>query len=327
MRLVLFVVVQVVFVLAVLYGSFAFTLQLEEPAVESPVMRLAGVLPPGLVEFADQGDTALWTGLGAALVLYLAVSFWLAGGYAIMLRGLRNAMRGVTQGEITMKLPERGHGLGRSTAEQFNQMVKSIRKKLALQKYVSQSTSKMIEDLTTGEYISDASRRDVTVFFSDIRDFTPYAEENDPLDVVDTLNAVFALQVEAIVNHSGDIDKFIGDEVMAVFPGPSEAFQAAMKIQQKMKSFNRGRKVPLHVGIGIHSGEAVMGAVGAGDFYNYTTIGNTVNVGKRLCSAAEPDTVLLSEDAFQQTKITRRHTQRELKIKGIRKRLQVREFT
>jgi class 3 adenylate cyclase len=261
------------------------------------------------------------------LVVYLAVSFWLAGGYAIMLRGLRNAMQAVTHGEIATKLPERGRGLGRSTAEQFNQMVRSIRKKLALQKYVSQSTSKMIEDLTTGEYVSDASRRDVTVFFSDIRNFTPYAEENDPLDVVDTLNAVFALQVEAIVNHSGDIDKFIGDEVMAVFPGPSEAFQAAVKIQQKMKSFNRGRKVPLHVGIGIHSGEAVLGAVGAGDFYNYTTIGNTVNVGKRICSAAEPGSILMSEEAFEQTKISRKHTQRELKIKGIRKRMQVRVFT
>jgi adenylate cyclase len=141
------------------------------------------------------------------------------------------------------------------------------------------------------------------------------------MNVVDTLNTLFDIQVDAIVRHAGDIDKFIGDEVMATFADPGDAFKAAMEIQKKVAAFNKGRKKPLHVGIGIHTGEAVIGALGSGDFYNWT------NIGRRLCTAAAAGEVLISEQAFAGVRTTRSHDRKAVSAKGISTPLAVRSFS
>jgi adenylate cyclase len=220
----------------------------------------------------------------------------------------------------------RGASFERAIYGDFNLMVKTFRKKIAIQKYVSDSTNKMIDDLRTGEYTKDAMRREITVLFSDIRGFTSYAERHDPMTVVDTLNTLFDIQVDAIVRHAGDIDKFIGDEVMATFGEPGDAFKAAMEIQKKVASFNKSRKQPLHVGIGIHTGEAVIGALGSGDFYNWTAIGNSINIGRRLCSAAGAGEVLVSTQSFAGIRTTRPHKEKAISAKGISKPLPVSSF-
>lgn len=240
---------------------------------------------------------------------------------------VRSGMEDVLAGDYTKRIPVRGGTFERSVYSDFNLMVKTFRKKIAIQKYVSDSTNKMIDDLRTGEYTKDAVRREITVLFSDIRGFTTYAERHDPMNVVDTLNTLFDIQVDAIVRHGGDIDKFIGDEVMATFADPGDAFKAAMEIQKKVAAFNRGRKKPLHVGIGIHTGEAVIGALGSGDFYNWTAIGNSVNIGRRLCTAAAAGEVLISEQAFAAVRTTRSHEQKAVSAKGISTPLAVRSFS
>ena len=78
-----------------------------------------------------------------------------------------------------------------------------------------------------------------------------------------------------------------GDEIMVEFPTPSLAFKAASEIQKKLQSFNNRREIPLEVGIGINFGEAIVGAIGSGAQYDWTMIGHTVNVARRLCAAAE----------------------------------------
>jgi adenylate cyclase len=133
-----------------------------------------------------------------------------------------------------------------------------------------------------------------------VRGFTTFSEQNAPDDVVRYLNQLLNLQVEIIKKHQGDIDKFIGDEVMAIFRGEDKelrAVQAAIKIQQAMAILAKREKVfeTLQVGIGINTGVVVVGNIGSRDRMDYTAIGDAVNTAARLCSNAKAGEILISE--------------------------------
>lgn len=129
---------------------------------------------------------------------------------------------------------------------------------------------------------------DCTLFFSDVRGFTVFSERHAPRRVIDVLNRIIALQVDVLEAAGGDVDKFIGDAVFARFEGQDRAaaaVRAAAEIQRQL----RDGALPLSVGIGIASGAVVAGVIGAADRYDYTVLGDAVNVASRLCSAAGPD--------------------------------------
>ncbi len=136
-----------------------------------------------------------------------------------------------------------------------------------------------------------------TLFFSDIRGFTVFSERNAPRDVIDVLNRIIAMQVDALEEAGGDVDKFIGDAVFARFERQDRAaaaIRAAEDIQRRLQE----DAFPLSVGIGIASGAVVAGVIGAADRYDYTVLGDAVNVASRLCSAAGPgETVVDSKTA------------------------------
>jgi class 3 adenylate cyclase len=288
-----------------------------------PLPRIADIGYGGVAEI----ESSVRYALIAAIVLVAALGIYNAWRSVRTARIIREGIENVLAGDYTRRIPVKGGAFESELYSDFNLMVKTFRKKIAIQKYVSESTNKMIDDLRTGEYTKDAMRRDITIFFSDVRGFTSYAERHDPMNVVDTLNTLFDIQVDAVVRFAGDIDKFIGDEVMATFADPGDAFKAAMEIQKKVVSFNKGRRKPLLVGIGIHSGEAVIGALGSGDFYNWTAIGNTVNIGRRLCSSAAGGEVLVSEQAFAGIRTTRPNDEKAVSAKGISTPLSVRSFS
>jgi adenylate cyclase len=135
--------------------------------------------------------------------------------------------------------------------------------------------------------------RNVTILFSDLRGFTAHSEMQSPEDLVKELNAYFTEVTGAVEAAGGIVDKYIGDAVMAVFGAPVElsdhadrAVQAAMEILRAEKSLNRQRREmglsPLRTGIGISTGDVVAGNVGSKSRYNYTVIGNEVNLASRL---------------------------------------------
>ncbi len=149
-------------------------------------------------------------------------------------------------------------------------------------------------------------KRQVTVLFADIRGFTGYAEKAEPTEVVALLNRYLDRMTSAVLANRGCLDKFIGDAVMAVFgaPVPSddharEALKAALDMREEIRGLREelaaeGR-MPLEIGIGIHTGEAVMGNVGSQARTEYTTIGDAVNVAARLEGQAGPGQILVSE--------------------------------
>jgi len=134
--------------------------------------------------------------------------------------------------------------------------------------------------------------REITVLFSDIRGFTTLSEKHTPEEIVSLLNRYFSLQVEIIFRHGGTLDKFIGDAIMAFWGAPQEdkqhaehAVAAALEMEQSLLRFRaelgeEGKD--FDVGIGIHTGKAVVGFLGSEARMDYTAIGDTVNLSSRI---------------------------------------------
>lgn len=139
-------------------------------------------------------------------------------------------------------------------------------------------------------------RRDITVLFSDIRGFTTLSERQSPQQVVALLNRYFKLQVEVIFRHQGTLDKYIGDAIMAFWGAPTHqpdhaqrALMAAREMEQVVLRFKEELDdVNFDIGIGLSSGEAVVGFVGSPEHrQDYTVIGDTVNTASRIEGATK----------------------------------------
>lgn len=134
--------------------------------------------------------------------------------------------------------------------------------------------------------------REITVLFSDIRGFTTLSEKRSPEEIVSLLNRYFSLQVEVIFRHGGTLDKFIGDAIMAFWGAPQDdpqhaehAVAAALEMEQCLLRFKAALGEDgkdFDVGIGIHSGKAVVGFIGSDARMDYTAIGDTVNLSSRI---------------------------------------------
>ncbi|MBX3051436.1 MAG: response regulator [Caldilineaceae bacterium] len=145
-------------------------------------------------------------------------------------------------------------------------------------------------------------RQIATVLFMDFCDFTPLSHSLEPDQVVHILNDHLALVTAAIQAEEGTVDKFVGDGVMAVFNAPVaqpdhalRAVRAAAAIRESVMDWASKHEPALRVRVGIHSGETVVGNIGTPELMNYTAIGDTVNLAKRLQELGEDDTIILSE--------------------------------
>lgn len=134
--------------------------------------------------------------------------------------------------------------------------------------------------------------RQITILFSDIRGFTTLSEKRTPQQVVELLNRYFTLQVEVVFRHGGSLDKFIGDCIMAFWGAPLDdpdharhAVAAALEMAEVLQRFKKElgeEDADFDVGIGIHTGPAVVGLIGSDQRREYTAIGDTVNLGSRI---------------------------------------------
>lgn len=133
----------------------------------------------------------------------------------------------------------------------------------------------------------------ITVMFCDIRGFTKFCDERDPAETVEVLNAYMEAMTQVVFRHDGTIDKYIGDCIMAFWNAPEaqpdhaqRAVSCAVEMREALRKFHASRaargEAPLECGIGIHTGEAVVGNMGSSLKRNYTALGSTVNMAARL---------------------------------------------
>jgi adenylate cyclase len=181
--------------------------------------------------------------------------------------------------------------------------------KNTFKRYVSkQVVDNLLEDET--KLNLGGEEREVTILFTDIRGFTSMSENMEPEQVVMTLNEYFSEMIDIVFKHNGTLDKIIGDELMVVFGAPlaadddtERALNTAVEMQNKIKELNDIRKKrgedPVLVGAGINKGFVVSGNIGSRDMMDYTVIGDTVNLGSRLCSAAGPGEIIVSKEVIK----------------------------
>jgi len=151
---------------------------------------------------------------------------------------------------------------------------------------------------------------ELTILFSDVRGFTRISEKLPAQEVVRMLNDYFELMVDILFEHEGILDKFIGDAIMGLWGAPvkrpddaTNAVRAAVKMQKRVAEWNEERvaqgKEPIRIGIGLHTGQVVVGNMGSSKALSYTAIGDGVNLASRLCGIAGEDMIVISEECAQ----------------------------
>jgi adenylate cyclase len=185
----------------------------------------------------------------------------------------------------------------------MNDMVVGLSERFHLEKFVSGGTMAAIKIADHRGVALGGEKRQATMLFCDIRGYTAFAEKRDPEQVIEVLNFCLQRQADIVSKHHGDIDKFVGDQIVAVFVGDDmvlNAVRCALEIQHAMGLLARRRPDwGLAVGIGINAGQVIMGAMGSKERMDYTVLGDAVNLAARLCSHAAPGQILLSADSYQ----------------------------
>ncbi|MBN1532995.1 MAG: adenylate/guanylate cyclase domain-containing protein [Spirochaetes bacterium] len=214
-----------------------------------------------------------------------------------------------------------------------NRMIDEIKVKFHLEKFVSKSTKSMIQGAkTTGEPdLGMTGRRNLAFIFSDVRGFTSFSERHDPSTVVEVLNLYLELQSNIVKGNRGDIDDYVGDQIMAHFSGEKRADRAidtAVKIMREIARMNAQREkegLPVfQMGIGVHGGEVVTGNIGSSFRMDFACVGDAVNLTSRLCSSAKPGEILASKELFDQaTKRFPHEKSPPIEVKGKEKKIPI----
>ena len=259
-------------------------------AVDYPVDKFEDQLLQEIKTIIFQG--ILFTIAGVLVVILLSLQI------TSPIKELMSSVEKIESGnyDFTIKLGRRDE-LGK-LANLLDKLKISVNERLLMLRYVSPHTMAMIQNSINGNLSSEANLQDVVILFSDMRGFTQFTEENNPMTVVQTLNDLFSIQAEIIEKYNGSIDKFVGDEVIAIFTSDdriNEALFTALEIQKVMKieSINKQK---LDVGIGISVGSVILGNIGSNKRKDYTMIGSPVNLAARLCSKALAHEILVCDE-------------------------------
>ncbi len=196
---------------------------------------------------------------------------------------------------IMLVAPVSGSVLAVGSAEIINYMIEGREKRHLRNLFKRYVNDKVIEKiLQSPKGLSLAGeRKRISVLFADIRGFTTRSEKAPAEDVVKDLNDYFGEMVTVIQDYGGMVDKFIGDGLMAIFGAPMDdpdsslhSVQAAQAMSLALRRVNRKLEArgaaPISIGIGIHTGEAVLGNIGSAQKMEYTAIGDVVNVASRI---------------------------------------------
>ncbi|MCH8828127.1 MAG: adenylate/guanylate cyclase domain-containing protein [Planctomycetes bacterium] len=231
-------------------------------------------------------------GIGVAFGLTTA---WLVGRWVTEpVEKLKIAAKAVAEGDLSIHIDLlRADDFG-PLIDEFNQMIGGLRGKQHLQetfgRHVGRQTAQLILDRDPG---LGGFEETVTVVFVDIRNFTSRCERSSPRQIVEVLNLFLAEMVDVVEKQGGIVNKFLGDGLMALFGvgvdgdrHADAAVTAGQEMLARLATLNRRlsqeNREPLEIGIGIHTGPAIVGSIGSPRRMEFTAIGNTVNIAARV---------------------------------------------
>ena len=255
----------------------------------------------------------------AMAAIFVVVLGVLAGlGFVALLVGplrrLRVGVERLAAGDVSVRVAPTSRDEVGELTRAFNEMGDSLEQKERIQRafgrYVDDYVLNQLLE-SSGDEKQAGIEREVTILFVDIRQFTRLSEGMAAHDVVGLLNDVFQLISDVILGGGGTIDKFIGDSVMAYFGAPvphadhparavNAAIEIARSIEKRNAQLNSGDtelapRVPVSIGIGIHTGVVIVGNIGSDRRTDFTAIGDAVNVAHRLEKLAGAGQILVSE--------------------------------
>jgi len=173
--------------------------------------------------------------------------------------------------------------------------------------------------------LGDQTMKEMTILFSDIRSFTKISEQLTPQENIDFLNSYLNSIGPVIRKNNGFIDKYIGDAIMALFPlSADDAVNAAIDMHRQLKEFNKLRimcqDVPVEIGIGIHSGDMMLGTIGEKNRIETTVISDSVNIASRLegLNKKYDSGIIISNDTFRRLKDQERYKCKKIGLVSIR---------
>lgn len=256
--------------------------------------------------------------LTGALFLAIFGAYFLSKSIGKSLTTLHAAVIEIGQGNLDIKAELHTGDEFEDLAKEINQMAQGLKErerlKLNFARYVSRHVMEKILKSDTMAKL-EGERRKITVLFSDIRGFTHLSEQLSPEEVVSLLNDYFKAMIEIIFKHHGTLDKFIGDGIMVEFGAPLDdatqehnAINTAIEMQQEIKKLSKQwedqNRPALKIGIGIHTGQAIVGNIGSEVRLEYTAIGDTVNVAARLeqMTKVTEHAILISETTYEAVK-------------------------
>ncbi|MBI2887808.1 MAG: HAMP domain-containing protein [Chloroflexi bacterium] len=267
---------------------------------------------------------------GVSLVSALLLGFVLSWSFIRPVRRIDRLLAGIAAGDFAQRIevPNRDEfgtltsnlnmmshqlatlyeelrSINENLQHKVDQQVAELDRAKVLKQYLS---PQLAESILSGDLDVNlaSSRKNLTVFFSDIRGFTPLSERMEPEELVDHLNKYLTTMTEIVFKYGGTLDKYIGDAIMVFFGDPipyedhaARAVKMALEMRAALAEFQKqwfvGEDEVLTIGMGISTGYVTVGNIGSSSRLEYTVLGNTVNLASRLADQAKPGQILISE--------------------------------
>ena len=244
--------------------------------------------------------------MGVATTIALELTLLLSRSILRPLADLQEATQRVVAGDFSVSVPVTTGDETGELAASFNQMVQGLAERERIRDAFGTYLDREVADyILSDAFDEDGIELDVSILFTDVRDFTGFAAGAEAKAVVARLNRLFEVVVPVVARHGGHVDKFEGDGLLAVFGAPqpyrdhaSRATRAAVEICRRVNE--RGEAGEFRVGVGVNSGRVVAGAVGGAGRLNFSVIGDAVNVAARvegMTRELDNDVLITSETA------------------------------